>query len=90
MRITTRAGAQALVIGVAAALALAGCSASAADEAESSTSADTGSSELTPVKLQLQWLTQAQFAGYYAAVAQGYYEDEGLDVEIIPSGGEIG
>lgn len=89
MRITTRAGAQALVIGVAAALALAGCSASAADEAESSTSADTGSSELTPVKLQLQWLTQAQFAGYYAAVAQGYYEDEGLDVEIIPSGGDI-
>ena len=34
----------------------------------------------TPVKLQLQWFTQAQFAGYYAAVDQGYYKDEGLDV----------
>ena len=39
--------------------------------------------EATPVTLQLQWLTQAQFAGYYAAVDQGFYEDLGLDVEII-------
>jgi len=45
--------------------------------------------ELTPVTLQLQWLTQAQFAGYYAALDQGYYADAGLDVEIIPSGGDI-
>ena len=41
------------------------------------------------VKLQLQWLPQAQFAGYFAAVDQGFFEDEGLDVEIIPSGGDI-
>jgi NitT/TauT family transport system substrate-binding protein len=37
----------------------------------------------TPVKLQLQWVAQAQFAGYYAAVDQGYYKDEGLDVSLI-------
>jgi NitT/TauT family transport system substrate-binding protein len=47
------------------------------------------SGELTKVKLQLQWLTQGQFAGYYAALSEGFYEDEGLDVEIIPSGGDI-
>ena len=41
------------------------------------------------VKLQLQWLPQAQFAGYFAAVDQGFFEEEGLEVEIIPSGGDI-
>ncbi|MGR9051257.1 MAG: ABC transporter substrate-binding protein, partial [Gammaproteobacteria bacterium] len=35
------------------------------------------------VKLQLKWFHQFQFAGYYAAKEQGYYADEGLDVEII-------
>ncbi len=34
------------------------------------------------IALQLKWLHSFQFAGYYAAVAQGYYRDEGLDVEI--------
>lgn len=48
-----------------------------------------GDGDLTEVKLQLQWLPQAQFAGYYAAVDQGFFADEGLDVEIIPSGGDI-
>jgi NitT/TauT family transport system substrate-binding protein len=38
--------------------------------------------ELTKVTLQLQWVTQSQFAGYYAAVAKGFYKDEGLDVTI--------
>jgi NitT/TauT family transport system substrate-binding protein len=47
------------------------------------------SGELTPVSLQLQWFTQAQFAGYYAAVDQGFYEDVGLDVEIIEGGVDI-
>ncbi len=37
------------------------------------------------VRLQLKWQHQFQFAGYYAAQAQGYYRDAGLDVEIIPS-----
>ena len=42
-----------------------------------------------PLKLQLQWVAQGQFAGYYAAVDQGYYEDEGLDVEIVEGGPDI-
>ncbi len=48
-----------------------------------------GSVELTAVRLQLQWFPQAQFAGYYAAQELGYYEAEGLDVEIIPGSAEI-
>jgi NitT/TauT family transport system substrate-binding protein len=45
--------------------------------------------ELTPVRLQLQWVAQSQFAGYYAALAQGFYEDEGLDVSILEGAVEI-
>ena len=32
------------------------------------------------VTLQLMWVTQAQFAGYYAALEKGFYDEEGLDV----------
>ena len=39
--------------------------------------------------LQLQWVTQAQFAGYYVALDKGYYDDEGLDVTIKPGGPDI-
>ena len=38
------------------------------------------------VTLQLKWVTQAQFAGYYVAKDKGFYEEEGLDVEIKPGG----
>ncbi|WP_136066643.1 GGDEF domain-containing protein [Modicisalibacter radicis] len=41
---------------------------------------------LKAVSLQLLWHHQFQFAGYYAAVAQGYYRDAGLDVEIRSGG----
>ncbi|CUH39723.1 Putative thiamine biosynthesis protein [Jannaschia seosinensis] len=41
------------------------------------------------VTLQLQWVTQAQFAGYYVAQEKGYYEEEGLDVTILPGGPDI-
>lgn len=41
------------------------------------------------VTLQLKWVTQAQFAGYYAALEQGYYEEENLDVTILPGGPDI-
>jgi len=41
------------------------------------------------VTVQLKWVTQAQFAGYYAAQEQGYYEDENLDVTIKPGGPDI-
>ncbi len=45
--------------------------------------------EPSKVKLQLQWVTQAQFAGYYAAVDQGFYKGQCLDVEIVEGGVEI-
>uniref|UniRef100_UPI0040471FAF ABC transporter substrate-binding protein n=1 Tax=Yoonia sp. TaxID=2212373 RepID=UPI0040471FAF len=41
------------------------------------------------VKLQLQWVTQAQFAGYYVALDEGFYEQEGLNVTILPGGPDI-
>ena len=41
------------------------------------------------VKLQLKWVTQAQFAGYYVAAAKGFYKDAGLDVTILPGGPDI-
>src|SRR5215211_5494237 len=47
------------------------------------------SRKLTKVTLQLKWVTQAQFAGYYAAKAEGYYEKAGLDVTIKPGGPQI-
>lgn len=43
----------------------------------------------TPVKLQLQWFTQAQFAGYYAALENGYYTDMCLDVTILEGAVDI-
>jgi NitT/TauT family transport system substrate-binding protein len=70
-------------VAVSAALVLSGCSASSSGDG----SGDGGSDgALTPVKLQLQWLAQAQFAGYYAAAAQGFYKDEGHDVTIQEAG----
>ena len=41
------------------------------------------------VTLQLKWVTQAQFAGYYVAKDKGFYEEENLDVEIKPGGPDI-
>jgi len=41
------------------------------------------------VALQLKWVTQAQFAGYYVAKDKGFYEEENLDVEIKPGGPDI-
>ena len=41
------------------------------------------------VTLQLKWVTQAQFAGYYAAKQKGYYDEEGLDVKIKVGGPSI-
>ncbi|MGX5679881.1 ABC transporter substrate-binding protein [Schumannella luteola] len=86
MRHSTRRGLAAVATAAVASIALAACSAPASD--------DSGSSEdfepLTSIKLQLQWLPQAQFAGYYVAADQGFFEEEGFDsVEIVPSGGDI-
>jgi NitT/TauT family transport system substrate-binding protein len=41
------------------------------------------------ITLQLKWVTQAQFAGYFVAKDKGYYDDIGLDVTIKPGGPDI-
>lgn len=43
----------------------------------------------TPVTLNLQWVTQAQFAGYYVALEKGWYSEEGIDLTIRPGGPDI-
>ncbi len=60
-------------LGLAAAFSLAAFAAEAADK----------------LTLQLKWVTQAQFAGYYVAADQGFYEEEGLEIEIKPGGPDI-
>ncbi|KWX76288.1 ABC transporter substrate-binding protein [Paenibacillus jilunlii] len=61
----------------------AGAEASASPEA-----ADPAADPVT-VKLQLKWVPQAQFAGYFLAQDKGYYAEEGLKVEILPGGPDI-
>jgi NitT/TauT family transport system substrate-binding protein len=45
--------------------------------------------EKADVSIQLKWLPQAQFMGYYVALDKGYYTDAGLNVTIVPGGGDI-
>ena len=56
---------------------------------DTTAAAEEGCTELTPVKLQLQWFIQAQFAGYFAAQDQGFYEAQCLDVQIVEGGVDI-
>jgi NitT/TauT family transport system substrate-binding protein len=78
MKRSTRVALSVSAMAAAAALILSGCSSTAATP--------TKSKALTKITLQLQWVPQAQFAGYYAALANGYYKKEGLDVTIKPAG----
>ena len=48
-----------------------------------------GKDGLHPVTLQLKWFHQFQFAGHYAALHQGFYHEEGLDVTIKPGGPNV-
>ena len=45
--------------------------------------------KLEKVNLQLKWLPQSQFMGYYVAAAKGYYKEEGIDINILPGGSDI-
>jgi len=90
MRVTRVLG----VLVVAASLFLAACQSSASESptgngAEPSAGESQITYEPASVRLQLQWTDQAQFAGYYAAVEQGYYDDVALTVEILAGGGTI-
>lgn len=74
-------------VAVAASAILVACSPGAAPS--ESEPAGESNGELTPVTLQLQWFAQGQFAGYYAALDQGFYEEAGLDVTIAEGGADI-
>lgn len=49
-----------------------------------------GPLEKPEVSIQLKWLPQAQFMGYYVALEKGYYDEVGLKVNIVSGGGDIG
>ena len=83
----------------AASLVLVSCSSDSSDESasaeseSSSSDAETDTSseptELTKVTYVMPWVTQGEEAGQYAALRNGYFEEEGLDVEIVPGGPDI-
>ncbi len=63
-----------LIVFCFAALLVAGCHSRSVSNA----------SELTPVRLQLDWYPQPEHGGFYTALLQGYYKAEGLDVTLLP------
>src|SRR5690242_5777397 len=75
---------RALTVVTTAMLLLAACSSTPAGG-----SGGTAGGTPTKVRFQLQWVAQAQFAGYYAALDQGYYKDAGLDVSLLLGGPNI-
>ena len=85
-----------LALAVGASFLFAACSSGGASSAPSD--APTTAPSVAPasdapapaaVRLQLQWVPQAQFAGYFAAVEQGYYEAAGIDLTIVPGGPDV-
>ncbi len=85
---TFRAALAAVLLGSLLALGACGDDDDSSEDSGTSTTS-TAPAELKKVKLQLQWFTQAQFAGYFAAVEKGFYKDAGLDVQIIEGGVDI-
>jgi ABC-type nitrate/sulfonate/bicarbonate transport system substrate-binding protein len=74
----------AAVVGMAAVAALvAGCSSSSSGSAASSSAA------VTPLTLQTSWIPLVQFGGSYVAEKEGYYEKNGVDVNILPGGPDV-
>ncbi len=59
------------------------------DEVSKSGEASFGTPEKKDVSVQVKWLPQSQFMGYYVAQEKGFYTDAGLNVEIIPGGGDV-
>jgi NitT/TauT family transport system substrate-binding protein len=76
-------------------IAVAACGGSASPSpAESAVPTEAATGEAPPaeaasVRLQLQWVPQAQFAGYFAAQEQGYYTEENLEVEFVDGGPDV-
>jgi ABC-type nitrate/sulfonate/bicarbonate transport system substrate-binding protein len=86
-RITGRRGIRAAATATAFAASvalLAGCASSS-----SGSTADGGSDALTPLTLQTSWIPLVQFGGSYVADSEGYYADNGVDVDILPGGPDV-
>ncbi|MDP9074448.1 MAG: ABC transporter substrate-binding protein [Actinomycetota bacterium] len=81
------AAAMALVAGACGGSSSSSSSTTVSSAAGATTATTTG--PLKTVKLQLQWFTQAQFAGYFAAADQGFYRKHGLNVQILEGGTDI-
>jgi ABC-type nitrate/sulfonate/bicarbonate transport system substrate-binding protein len=82
-RRSIRAAATATAFAASVAL-LAGCATSSSGE-----TADGGSDALTPLTLQTSWIPLVQFGGSYVADKEGYYEKNGVDVDILPGGPDV-
>ncbi|HSL26189.1 MAG TPA: ABC transporter substrate-binding protein [Acidimicrobiia bacterium] len=67
----------------------AGATTTTSETTETTEAPEVTTGELIPVRLQLQWVTQAQFAGYFAAIEQGFYNAAGLDVTILEGAVDI-
>jgi NitT/TauT family transport system substrate-binding protein len=63
--------------------------ASSAPSSAASAAPSTAAAAPATVKLQLQWVPQAQFAGYFAAEKQGYFAAENLTVQVVPGGPDV-
>jgi NitT/TauT family transport system substrate-binding protein len=74
-----------MLSGVLVAAAMIASAAAVATHASAASKHET----LTKITLQSKWVPQSQFAGYYAALAKGYYAKAGLDVTIKPGGPDI-
>jgi NitT/TauT family transport system substrate-binding protein len=82
---TRRFVALAAVVGIVAGA----CSSGGTTATTAPSAAPSGATGLDEVRLQLQWVPQAQFAGYFAAVEQGYYEANGIALTIVPGGPDV-
>ncbi|HSJ84725.1 MAG TPA: ABC transporter substrate-binding protein [Acidimicrobiia bacterium] len=71
------------------ALVLAACGEDTGDGGTDGTSPAEECTTPDEARVQLQWFAQAQFAGYYVALDNGFYEEECLDVEILEGGVDI-
>jgi NitT/TauT family transport system substrate-binding protein len=80
-----------VAVGTSLMLVLAACSQTPSASTDASDGGGNGGNggDLDAVQLQLQWAPQAQFAGYFAAQEQGFYEDQGLAVEILDGGPDV-
>ena len=77
-----------MVLAAVASFVLAACSGGGTASTAPS-AAPSGAAGLDEVRLQLQWVPQAQFAGYLAAVEQGYYEANGIKLTVVPGGPDV-